>query len=354
MKGDAVAMKRMVYYTNQFFGQAGGEDKAGLAPIVKDGAIGTARALAEMLPEGVVIAGTLICGDNYYSENMEEARNQLLSMTETLQPDLLVAGPAFNAGRFGMACGDLCATVAEALNIPTLTGMYEENPAVAIYRHRTHIVKTGRSAAGMGKALKQMSWLAAELLAGRTPEEPEKAGIFPRGVRVNVFKEKTGAERALDMLLAKVAGMPFETEISLPTYTTIVPAPPLKDLKQAVIALVTTGGIVPLNNPDRLPAATAKHYCVYDISRVEVLGRGAYESVHAGYDPVAANENPNRIVPIDLMRRFEKEGRIGTLHRNFYSTTGNSTSVADAVRMGREIARELVTEGVHGVVMTST
>ena len=32
-------------------------------------------------------------------------------MVKKYNPDLFIAGPAFNAGRYGVACGDICKTV---------------------------------------------------------------------------------------------------------------------------------------------------------------------------------------------------------------------------------------------------
>ena len=40
---------RMVCYQNQFFGQLGGEDKAGVGPQVMAGAVGAARAVQQVL-----------------------------------------------------------------------------------------------------------------------------------------------------------------------------------------------------------------------------------------------------------------------------------------------------------------
>lgn len=350
--------KRIVYYTNQFFGQVGGEEMADQPPMIKAEPLGPGTEVNKRMDNAQVVA-SIICGDNYYSEHRDEARTEIIEKLTQLKPDLVIAGPAFNAGRLGMACGDVCALASETLKISTITGMYEENPAVNLYRHQTIMVKTGKSAASMKKALDVMIEIANQLLAGISEDavmqHPELAGVlFSKGIRVNVFKEKTGAERALDMLLAKLKGEPYETEIPLPTYDRVDAAPGVKNLSKAVVALVTSGGIVPEHNPDRLPAATAKHYCVYDISGIEALVSGEYESVHAGYDPVAANINPNRIVPIDLMRQLEQEGRIGKLYDKFFSTTGNSTSVADATRMGREIAEELEKNRVDAVIMTST
>lgn len=346
-------MKRVVVYTNQFFGQIGGEDKAYIKPILKLGAVGSANLFNSKLQDAEVIA-TLICGDNYYAENMKNASTTLLEWLKDLNADILIAGPAFNAGRFGMACGDLCASVENQLKIHTLTGLFEENPAVEIYKDKTYIIRTGKNAAGMRDAVSKMSKLANKLLIDQKLGLPTEENYIAKGIRVNIFKDKTGAERALDMLVKKINGQPFKSEIPIPTYETIVPADPVKNLCKAKIALITTGGIVPKGNPDHLPAATAKFYCKYDISKLNVLAKGNFESVHAGYDPVYANDDPNRVVPLDVLRILEEKQIIGSLYNFLYVTTGNSTSVANATSMGQKIAQELLQENIDAVILTST
>lgn len=112
-------MKKIIFYTNQYFGQIGGEDKAGVSPELISGSIGAANAFAGLLSTAE-ISSTIVCGDNYYAENIETAREYICSLIEKEGADMLIAGPAFNAGRFGMACGDICTAVAEKFNIPTL------------------------------------------------------------------------------------------------------------------------------------------------------------------------------------------------------------------------------------------
>lgn len=346
-------MKRIVYYTNQFFGQIGGEDKAGMKPAVMDGAVGAANLFKDKVGSADIVK-TIICGDNYYAENIDVARDFILEEIEKVKPDMLIAGPAFNAGRFGIACADICAAVSGKLGIPVLTGLYKENPAVDIYKSRIYIAETGKSAADMRNAVPKMVKLAQKLINGEKLELPEEDEYIPRGIRVNIFKEKTGAERALDMLVLKLNGKSYKTEVPIPVYESIVPAKGIKDLKKAKIAIVTSGGVVPKGNPDHLPAATAKFYKKYDISKIDRLLEEVFESVHAGYDPVYANRNPNRVVPLDVLRELEKGGEIGEIYRYLVATTGNSTSVADATRMGKEIAQELIADGVNGVILTST
>jgi glycine reductase len=54
------------------------------------------------------------------------------------------------------------------------------------------------------------------------------------------------------------------------------------------------------------------------------------------------------------MKELEKEGIIGEVYPYLCSTTGNSTSVADATRMGDEMVRQLKADGVEAVILTST
>ena len=345
-------MKRIVFYTNQFFGQIGGEEYANTLPQWKDGAIGSANLFQQKLKDAVLIR-TIICGDNYFSENMSKAGDEIMEMIRTAKPDMVIAGPAFNAGRFGIACGEICSRVEKEINIPAITAMYEENPAVSLYKAETTIVKSGKSAASMRKTIEVMMGIIQKRLDGIELETPEP-DLIPKGVRVNVFKENTGAERALDMLVAKLNHKPYVSEVPIPSYDTVQAAEPIHKIEEACIALVTSGGIVPIGNPNHLPAATARFYSRYDISGITALAKGDYESVHAGYDPVYGNDNPNRIVPLDLMKEMERSGEIGKLYPYFLSTTGNSTSVADASRMGKEMAMELMENGVNGVILTST
>ena len=85
------------------------------------------------------------------------------------------------------------------------------------------------------------------------------------------------------------------------------------------------------------------------------LTEATYETAHGGYDPVYANEDADRVLPVDVLREFEKEGKIGhTMHRYFYTTVGNGTSVANSKRFAAEFAQELRNDGVDAVILTST
>src|SRR5262245_40176692 len=134
--------RRVVHYLNQFFGGAGGEEQAGARPSSRPGPVGPGVALQQALGEQARVVGTVICGDNFATEREDEAVADILRLVAAFEPDLVVAGPAFNAGRFGMACGAVAVRVSADLGVPAVTGMYPENAGVALYQRQTYIVVT--------------------------------------------------------------------------------------------------------------------------------------------------------------------------------------------------------------------
>jgi betaine reductase len=344
---------RVVHYLNQFFGQIGGETAADNAPLVKEGPVGPGVLLQEKLGSKAEIVATVIAGDNYMAANPEASAEQVLELIKSYNPDVLIAGPAFSAGRYGTACGAVGKAVKECMDIPVVTAMYGENPAVELYRRYMYILPAGISAAGMREVVPKMATLALKLCAGEAGF-PEEEGYFPQGYRVNVFMEKTGAARGVEMLLAKLKGEEIQTELPMPKFDRVKPAPAVKDMKKATVALVTSGGIVPKGNPDRLEAANASKWLRYDISGVNDLTSAEYESVHGGYDIVYANEDADRVLPLDEARNLEREGVIGKLFDYYYVTVGNTTAVQNAETYGRAIGLELKENGVDAVILTST
>src|SRR5262245_35073036 len=127
---------RVVCYLNQFFGQIGGEEQAGVAPRLLREAAGAARAVQQARGDTGRGVATVIAGDNYVAEREGAAIRELVDLIAAEKPDLLVAGPAFLAGRYGVACGALCAAVQARLGVPAVTGMHPENPGVEMYRRR--------------------------------------------------------------------------------------------------------------------------------------------------------------------------------------------------------------------------
>lgn len=345
---------KAVLYLNQFFGQIGAEDKAGTEPLVKAGPVGPGILFQEFFGPEAEITATVICGDNYFAEHVEEATETVLAMIKDCAPDLVLAGPAFNAGRYGIACGAVCAAVTNRLGITAVTGMFPENPGAESYRKAVYIVETKGTTAGMREAAGKMSRLALKLAKRESLGSPEEEGYLPRGIRRNFFSSETGAARAVTMLLKKLKGEPFLTEYFMPVFDRVAPLPPVEKMSEVTLALITSGGIVPKGNPDRIESSSATKYGKYDISSLQQLTADSHETAHGGYDPTYANEDPNRVLPLDVARDLEREGRIGKLYPCYYATVGNGTSVARAAQFAREIAHDLKSAGVQAVIITST
>jgi glycine reductase len=345
---------RVVLYLNQFFGQVGGEEAAGVGPRLVEAPVGPGRALAQLLGADGALVGTVVCGDNYFAEQSEQAAAEVLTLARQAAPTVFLAGPAFDAGRYGQACGALCQAVGRELGIPAVTGMHEENPGVELYHRDVYVVRTGDSAREMAAALGAMLRLARKLLAGEPLGRPDAEGYFPRGQVALEMAEHTAARRAVDMLLAKLAGAPFESEIRLPKFPTTPAPPPVPDLSRATVALVTDGGLVPRGNPDQVEPRAATKFGVYPIGAADALDPAAYDVTHAGYDNASVKQDPNRLVPLDVARELEREGRIGRLHDHFVSTTGVGTPLDRSRQLGRDIAAHLKDAGVEAVILTST
>lgn len=349
-----MAKIKIVQYINQFFAQIGGEEKADIKPELRDGVVGPGLAFNQAFGDDAEIVATVICGDSYFNENLEKAQAEVLDMVKSKNPDMFIAGPAFNAGRYGVACGTIAKAVKENLNIPVLTGMYIENPGADMFAKDVLVVSTKNSAAGMRDAVKKMAPLALKLARGEKIGASCQEGYIPNGIRVNLFEEERGSKRAVKMLIAKLNNKPYVTEFPMPSFDRVTPNPAVKDMAHAKVALCTSGGIVPFGNPDHIESSSASHYGKYDIAGITDLTEGKWATAHGGYDPVYANEDADRVLPVDILREMEKEGRIGSLHQYFYTTVGNGTAVASSKAFAEEYAKEMKADGVDCVIMTST
>lgn len=345
---------KFVHYLNQFYGQIGGEEKANQEPLIRTGSIGPGKEIERLLGnEGEIIA-TIICGDTYFGENMQIAKDTILDLLKDLKFDCLIAGPAFNAGRYGMACGNISEAVQENFNIPAITSMYKENPGADIYHKNIYILKSGNSAASMRRDLVTLVDFAKRLVKNEYIGFPEEENYIAQGRRVNIQMEKTGAVRAVNMLLKKLKNEDFITELPMPVFDRVNPAKAIEVLSKSTIAIVTSGGIVPQGNPDKIESANASRFGKYNIKDLNDLTSEEYITVHGGYDPVYALEDPDRVLPLDAMRELEKEGVIGKVFDYFYSTDGNTTAVSSAKQFGEEIGKDLKINNVDGVILTST
>jgi betaine reductase len=345
---------RVVHYLNQFFGGIGAEEHAGAPLQARDGVVGPGRLLEPLLGDRTRIVMTLICGDNYAVENQEAVTASAIEKIRALQADLFLAGPCFDAGRYGMAAGALCAAIQAELNIPAVTAMNEENPGVDLYRDALYIIDSGSNPARMREVLSKMASLGKKLVEKRVIGLPAQEGYLRRGLLRDQLVHETAARRLVEMLVAKLNGTPFESEMPPVAFEPTPMPAAIKDLSQARVMLITDGGLVPKGNPDRIQGTAATRWGSYSIEGRDDLRGEEYEISHGGYDARFVQEDPDRLVPLDVLREMEKRGVIGKLHDEFISTSGRVNPLSNTRRLGREMAQKIKRDGVDAVILTST
>ena len=342
---------RIIHYINQFFGQIGGEKSAYQEPIYKEGPVGPGSFLDKAIKNGKII-GTIICGDNYaveHSDKLKAFANDIISQNK---PDIFIAGPGFFSGRYGLACGSLCSFVKEQFDIYCITGLYEDNPAVDLYREHIDIIKTKANAAGMKAAIEIFAHIFS--VYGVPRGENIRQYFFSKGLLENESCDKPASLRSIDMVKALLDGMDPPTEIHLPDRIAPQKSVLRNDLCDAEIALITDGGLVPTGYPDKLKTRATTKFLKYPIQHIDKFKKGVWQVMHEGYDNRYVLEDPNRLVPLDALRFHEKEKKINRVYDYLITTTGVATSLAVSQRIGKEIGSLLLKSGVDAAILTST
>lgn len=355
---------RVVHYINQFFAGVGGEDSAASPAALVVGPVGPGRKLAQLIGSDHEIVATVWCGDDYAvttsAAGTTGAIDEILALIIAQEPDLVVTGPAFTSGRYGLACARVAAA-ATAAGIAAVACMHPDNPGLD-EAGTAPVVASGEVARTMGPSLDTLGAAVAVVLGGNPLTAAEgRIGKLPR---IPTLSDRNAAERAVDLLLLRLGGDREATEVPLPVFDQVTPAAPVDDLTTTTLALVTEGGLVPDANPDGLVSARAAAWFQYplpaeigppeDSVPATGLGAGEWRSVHGGFSPVAANADPNRILPLDVARDIAREGLVAELVPFFLTTTGNGTSVANARRFGVEWAADLRRSGARAAILTAT
>ena len=344
---------RVVHYLNQFFAGIGAEEKANVELEVRDGPLGPGRLLQQALGDQGTVVSTIICGDNYFIDERDKAVAAVKELLADIHPDVVVAGPAFEAGRYGLNCGEVC-RIAREMGIPAVAGMHQDNPGAVSFHRDTLIASTSANPADMRPAIDTMSLLAVRLGNSDELGPALEDGYIPTGLRKLTVAEEPGYKRAIDMLVGKLKGQPFTTEIPVQIPEMVKPAEGIRDLKSATIALISTGGLVPSGNPDRQKAGNPDRYFSYSVKGLDRLTSEDWEAHHQGYYNPTASDNPNYILPLSFVRTFENAGEVGGVHPIIYTMPGVGTPVGSAKHFGVEIAKDLSDAGVDGAILVAT
>lgn len=351
---------RVMHYLNQFFVGLGGEEKADVPLGSYKEPVGPGKGLQALLGDAAKIVVTVYCGDNYFSEHHDEVMASILKIAQDNKVEIVVAGPAFHAGRYGFACVEICHFLSTSAGLYCVSGMYAENPALAGYKQykdeKVFIFPTRMDVAGMNDALAAMAKLVLKLAAGSEIGPASKEGYIPRGIRVSTVAEKSGAERVIDMLLDKVASRSFTTEVPVEVLEKVPVAPPIASLKDAKIALGTTAGVVPQGNPDRFTSTfrSTHMWKKYSMEGLESMQDAIWEVYQGGMHCGWMIENANYGIALDVSKEMEREGVFAKLYPSFYSTVGVGGVVPGMQTIGREMAVDMKSEGVQGVLLVST
>ena len=345
---------KVFHYINQFYGGIGGEDQASIGLSIEDKAVGPGLLLNGVLAGRGAVVRTAVCGDNYFVEHQETVIPEILKAIEEVKPDLVIAGPGFNAGRYGIACAALTAAVQEQLKIPCATALYSENPGTDLYKNRCYIIQTDNNAKKMRDAMKRLVTFALKIVDGKAIADGKTEGYHGSGPAIQIDYSVPAATRGVNMILNKYLGRPFKTEVIMPNHEEI-PIPELKKpLSECKIALITDGGLVPKGNPDRMVPTNSKRYQSYSIENQDVLNPEDYEVSHQGYNNAFVLDDPNRLVPVDSMRKLEREHYIGSLYDRYFMTAGVMTPMEMGKKFGEGIARQLLDAEVDAAILTST
>ena len=349
-------MIKVLHYLNQFFAGIGGEEKAGQEVLFLSQPVGIGSVLENALKAHGVEYATIACGDNYFHEAEENALRAMGAAIDQFRPDIFLAGPAFNAGRYGIACAKVCSWVRDNWRIPAITAMHEDNPGTREIGRHVFVLQTGASAASMQETLKRYSLLVERLIAQdqKAIEDfrAEYCLAIPR--RFTIRTDKPDYVRAADLLLARLSGQSYESEIPrIETQAHTIPNLTVS-LADATVALVTEGGLVPKGNPDRLESSRGSRYFKYSVQGRSDLKQGEFEAMHTGYDTSTVDRDPDRLVPLDAMRVLESGQRIKKVHDQYFVTTGTGAMPSKMAELGAGIAAEIAGAGIDAVILTAT
>ncbi len=353
-----MAKIRVMHYMNQFFAGKGGEDKADVPAGSIEGAVGPGKRLQQLLGDNAEIVVTAYCGDDYFPAHHDEVLESILQIARDNEVNIVVAGPAFDAGRHGFACAEVCHAAGSVLGLDCVTAMYPENPGIEAYKQYKDIkvvtFPTTDKVTGMEEALSKLASFVSKLAAGTTIGPASEEGYIPRGIRVLETVSKTGAERVIEMLLDQHYGRPFITEVPVESLEEIPILPPVTNLAGACVALVSECGLVPLGNPDGFKSHRNTTWKKYSIDGLDSFEEGKWELRHAGWDVSFSTKNPNYAAPLDVARQMEKEGVFAKLYPALYSVCGNNGQVSVMQRIGREMAADMKAEGVDIALLVAT
>ena len=192
--------------------------------------MGPGRKLASLLGDEHEIIATALCGDDYAASHPEFAAG-LVEQAKERGAEMILAGPAFTSGRYGMACARIAAAASEA-GLPALASMHPENPGLG-EAAGTAVVESGETARKMKDSLERFA--AGALIVAAGEQLTAKDGRIGPVARTNRLADQSAAERAVALVLTRLSGDKDATEIPLPDFDQVTPAAPIADAADSAL-----------------------------------------------------------------------------------------------------------------------
>lgn len=145
----------------------GGKESADLPLGGKMMAMGSCNMFERQLKEvGGKIVGTLYCGNGTFMSDPETVSKKFAAMAKKIQPDIVICGPCFNYGEYGIMAAKTALTINEHTDIPAFAMMSEEcTQAIADYKDKVYILKMPKKGGtGLNQALGNMITFAKMLI----------------------------------------------------------------------------------------------------------------------------------------------------------------------------------------------
>ena len=158
---------RVLFITNQFFAQDGGEEAADNEPYYKLDEVAISSLVMRQLTAKSNIAnvGTLVVPDNALNNQYKDAVYDLIIDTVNIRkPDIIIVTPAFNANKFAENSSKLCLFIMEKLGIPAVASIYSENEFYKKYKGLIHMVDASLNPAGIRNFAPKLADYALQIL----------------------------------------------------------------------------------------------------------------------------------------------------------------------------------------------
>ena len=176
-----------------------GRERREHATRCEAGPVGPGKKLQELLGTDHEIVATVYCGDDIAA--VSRSHRDHLKLVMGARPDIVVAGPLHE--RALRRCLRHVAAAAARAGIAALASMHPENPGLDDAGPAI-VIASGASVREMGASLERLALATRKRLAGESLTEAD--GRIGKVPRKNVLVDRNAASRAVDLLLARLAG----------------------------------------------------------------------------------------------------------------------------------------------------